>query len=314
MDIPAFHDRKDEVNDEDPYVWEDVVRAQSGDTEDLDIDQLFNTRSCPPGPEQTFEELQKAILNGQMVQAVQPGYPIENKYSRYPDIFTVPYLELLVRAYVNKVLIGPGQFLPEIWKNQEIMRTIFARSLHDACLMANHMQAEGRICVVGVNAGEKVLSWREFVPTTIKMLGAHKTSPDRLGLEIFEDVKLKVMEHALKNSLPFLAEQGVRISIDDYPDKNSKELLSMMIQKKVPVFAVKISGSVLKDLSKKPEQLLKIWSAQDHAVEAGAHMLIFEGGPGVTVQDVNFVKEMYMKVRKLKWFFQSPRPAQPKAA
>lgn len=160
-------------------------------------------------------------------------------------------LEALVRwEHPDLGLLEPADFL-EIAEETGLVVPIGSWVLHEACSQTARWCAESPEASplgVAVNLSARQLTDPDLVAVVETVLASTRLAPELLTLEVKEAVLVANRDVAC-DVLPRLAEQGVRIGIDDFGTGQS----SLAHLNDLPVHALKIDRSLIAGLGRRPE-------------------------------------------------------------
>jgi EAL domain-containing protein (putative c-di-GMP-specific phosphodiesterase class I) len=160
-------------------------------------------------------------------------------------------LEALVRwEHPDLGLLEPADFL-EIAEETGLVVPIGSWVLHEACSQTARWCAESPEAAplgVAVNLSARQLTDPDLVAVVETVLASTRLAPELLTLEVKEAVLVANRDVAC-DVLPRLAEQGVRIGIDDFGTGQS----SLAHLNDLPVHALKIDRSLIAGLGRRPE-------------------------------------------------------------
>ena len=146
--------------------------------------------------------------------------------------------------------IEPSRFIP-LAEDTGMIEAIGEWVLRSACRQYKAWQADGLfIDRLSVNVSSRQFMQRKFVDVVYKALTATGMSPERLELEITESL---LMEDRIDTVyiLDELHAMGVKLAIDDFGTGYS----SLSYLKRLPVDALKIDQSFMKDVPKNDEAI-----------------------------------------------------------
>lgn len=147
-------------------------------------------------------------------------------------------------------MISPQEFIPIAEENGLIV-PITQWVIEEACRQAKEWQTRGFPPVaVAVNISTRLFMQEDLVRMVQKALEQTGLDPKYLELEITESVMLQETTHTM-SILTRLQQLGIFISIDDFGTGYS----SFSYLKKLPVNAIKIDRSFIKDISKHREDV-----------------------------------------------------------
>ena len=211
-------------------------------------------------------ELRQALQRGEFVLHYQPQ--LELATGRFAGV------EALVRwHHPERGLVPPGAFIPAAEASgliRPLGEWVLARGLPAGrCLAAGRPGAVGRgqpLAGAAAPTGSLARRSARRSPTT-------GLEPGRLELEITEGVLMENVQHKGDGFLRGLAADGVRLAIDDFGTGYS----SLAYLKHLPVDAIKIDRSFVRDLGRHP---------RDEALVRGIVMLGQSLGKRVVAEGV----------------------------
>ena len=210
-------------------------------------------------------ELRQALQRGEFVLHYQPQ--LELATGRFAGV------EALVRwHHPERGLVPPGAFIPAA-EASGLIRPLGAWVLREACRQADVWRQAGQELSVAVNLSPAQLRRRLPRPAIGEALAATGLEPGRLELEITEGVLMENVQHKGDGFLRGLAADGVRLAIDDFGTGYS----SLAYLKHLPVDAIKIDRSFVRDLGRHP---------RDEALVRGIVMLGQSLGKRVVAEGV----------------------------
>jgi diguanylate cyclase (GGDEF)-like protein len=192
--------------------------------------------------------------------------------------------EALVRwEHPQHGLMAPDEFLP-IAEETGLIVPIGAWVLREACAQAARWAAESAHATrdepltVSVNLSARQLSDADLVSVVEGAVATAGLDPSLLVLEITETVLMENRDRAI-GVLQAIAEQGVRIGIDDFGTGQS----SLGYLKVLPVHTLKIDQSFIAGLGKDPE---------DSAIVAAVVTLAHALGLTVTAEGIETSRQL----------------------
>ena len=200
--------------------------------------------------------LRRALDRGELRLHFQPRVDIATG-----DVTAV---EALVRwEHPDCGLIFPSQFIP-LAEETGLIIPLSAWVLKTSCEQCKQWHQAGLKPVrVSVNVSATELQRSDLVGTVTQVLQETRLAPSSLELEITESTAMHSPEQAI-DVLTDLKRMGVRLSIDDFGTGYS----SLSYLKKLPIDAVKIDRSFVRDITENPDD-----AAIAGAVVAMAHSL-----------------------------------------
>lgn len=292
--------------------WVDVAQSQSPLAASVHPHHLINTRgSASETRKWTAEDIHHRLMNNQCIFALQTACLLDQKPDRFPDPLTVRSGELLVRLVDDDVVIGPGQFLPKIAKEDSMMHYLFLRSVEAAGIMSRNLADKGHeLCTISVNITNTSLAARDLVKQVVRVCDASQAKPDQIVLEIFEDVSPHVVKDAVYR-LKELREMGIGISIDDAPNFQSIQNMKILGDARIRLHSVKVSGEHVAGLASPKTGMTQQMTIAGIASTAKrfARYLTLEGAPYFTAKDLAVARQLSKDYPEVTWLLQSPPPA-----
>jgi diguanylate cyclase (GGDEF)-like protein len=185
-------------------------------------------------------DLRKAIARDELRPHFQP----------IVDVLTgkIVGAEVLMRWQRGDVLVPPGEFIP-VAEDAGLIIAMGEWALDTACRHVKRWHDRGldRIYVT-VNVTASHFQQRDLHSCVRKALDAAKLGSDSLQIEITETVAMQAVDHTLR-TLRALRELGVRFAIDDFGTGYS----SLAYLKRLPIDALKVDRSFVKDIAVDPE-------------------------------------------------------------
>ncbi|MEW6678503.1 MAG: EAL domain-containing protein [Pseudomonadota bacterium] len=176
-------------------------------------------------------ELRQALEARQFVLHYQPQVDLAGQVSG---------MEALVRwQHPSRGLIPPDQFIP-IAEETGLILPLGTQILDLACIrLRTWQQKAGQAeLTLSVNISPRQFRDEGFVDTVLQMLETHQVDPNRLILEITENVLLENAA-AVTEKMQRLRNRGVRFSIDDFGTGYS----SLAYLNRLPIDELKIDRS-----------------------------------------------------------------------
>ena len=185
-------------------------------------------------------ELRRAIKEGELVLHYQPKIDLQSR--------TVTGVEALVRwRHPKRGLLSPETFLP-LAERSGLMKALTGEVLQMALRQCRTWQGAGIELAMAVNVSADDLLDLHF-PDQVETLLTHRgLAASSLELEITEGTILADPERA-RAVLTRLHAMGVRLAVDDFGTGYS----SLMYLKELPVDAVKIDRSFVRDMAIKSD-------------------------------------------------------------
>ncbi len=159
-------------------------------------------------------------------------------------------VEALLRwHHPQKGLISPGEFI-HVLETTGLIIPVGEWVMRKACTDFKDWESivsdDFRIAI---NLSPQQFQAPDLLPTLLRILEEHQVSPERLEVEITENL---VMQNVLgtQNLLDALQSNGIRLSMDDFGTGYS----SLSYLKSFPFNTLKIDRSFTKDIIEKPEE------------------------------------------------------------
>ncbi|PUE63556.1 sensor domain-containing protein [Arcobacter caeni] len=187
---------------------------------------------------QMVEELRKAIERKELVLHYQKQILTKNNKS------SVIGVEALIRWNSQKGLIPPNSFIPIAEESGLIIpigKWILIEAINQIKLWENNK--EKRDWRVSVNISPKQFERDNFVDLLDLLIKEYNINPNKLRLELTENLLIKNVEETLKK-IKKLFELGVTLSIDDFGTGYS----SLAYLKQLPIHELKIDQSFIRDI------------------------------------------------------------------
>jgi diguanylate cyclase (GGDEF)-like protein len=147
-------------------------------------------------------------------------------------------VEALVRwPHPERGMVPPDEFIP-LAEQTGVIAPLTDLVVSRALRQAAAWRANGLDLTMAVNVSATCLLEPGWTEGVLEAIGAHRVRPDRVVLEITEDVLMTDPERSL-SALARLSGAGVRISLDDFGTGYS----SLVYIKKLPVDELKIDRS-----------------------------------------------------------------------
>ena len=143
-------------------------------------------------------------------------------------------------------LVTPGAFL-SLAEDTGLIVSIDQWALHETCRQAAAWSDQGRPVRVAVNVSSKTFKAGSIRSLVMDALRSTGLSPTLLELELTESTLMED-HHAVRAELHALRTLGVRVAIDDFGTGYS----SLAYLQSLPVDRLKIDGSFVRKLGKKP--------------------------------------------------------------
>ena len=230
--------------------------------------------------------LEKMTLSHSLRKAIEQREFILHFQPRV-DISTGQILgaEALVRwQHPELGLVSPGQFIP-LAEETGLIVAISEQVLALACAQNKAWQDEGLPPIeVAVNISARQFQQDTLITAVGSVLRETGLAPEYLGLELTESTLMEQADLAVE-VLNKLKKMGVKVSVDDFGTGYS----SLSYLKRLPIDAVKIDQSFVRDITTNPDD-----AAIAGAVVAMAHSLgldvIAEGVE--TLEQLEFLRQL----------------------
>lgn len=187
---------------------------------------------------QIVEELRKAIERKELVLHYQKQIITQNNKS------SVIGVEALIRWNSQKGLIPPNSFIPIAEESGLILpigKWILIEAINQIKLWEK--DDEKKDWRVSVNISPKQFERDNFVDLLDSLIKEYNINPNKLRLELTENLLIKNVEETLKK-IKKLFELGVTLSIDDFGTGYS----SLAYLKQLPIHELKIDQSFIRDI------------------------------------------------------------------
>jgi len=181
-------------------------------------------------------ELRQAIEKDELALLYQPIVDLASGRALHAEC-------LLRWRHPLRGLVTPAHFMPAV-ERSGLIRPFFAFALASAIEQCAKWRAQGIDLRVAVNLSVRNLLDPGLVDVVSDAIERSGISASWLGLEITESMLMVDPERALK-SLTRLRNMGVSLSIDDFGTGYS----SLAYLQRLPVYAVKIDQSFVRDMS-----------------------------------------------------------------
>lgn len=167
------------------------------------------------------------------------------------DTGMVSGLEALARwQHPNRGMISPGEFLPALGQ-AGLMDQLSETMLRDALETLRMLDLEGiEVPVVGVNFSSEELRNPKLVDRIKWELDRFELTPNRLCIEILENVVAGAPDDILVCNIAALAELGCKIDLDDFGTGHA----SITSLRRFPIQRLKIDRSFVTKCDTDPEQ------------------------------------------------------------
>jgi PAS domain S-box-containing protein len=186
-------------------------------------------------------QLRRALDRGEFVLHYQPRVEVATG--------RIVGAEALIRwQHPELGLVPPGEFIP-LAEDTGLVIPIGEWALAETCRQVAQWQASGLTAVpVAVNLASTHLRERGLPDLLAQLLGSHKVRPGLLEIEVTESILLSDPELSVQIAQR-IGEMDVRLSIDDFGTGYS----SLSYLKRLPIHALKIDRSFIRDLASDPD-------------------------------------------------------------
>ncbi|MBY0540905.1 MAG: EAL domain-containing protein [Arcobacteraceae bacterium] len=187
---------------------------------------------------QMVEELRKAIERKELVLHYQKQILTKNNISRVIGV------EALIRWNSKRGLIPPNSFI-SIAEESGLIISIGKWILIEAINQIKQWEEdkEKKEWRISVNISPKQFERDNFVDLVDSLIKEHNINPNKLRLELTENLLIKNVEETLQK-IKKLFEIGVTLSIDDFGTGYS----SLAYLKQLPIQELKIDQSFIRDI------------------------------------------------------------------
>lgn len=187
---------------------------------------------------QMVEELRKAIERKELVLHYQKQILTKNNISRVIGV------EALIRWNSKRGLIPPNSFI-SIAEESGLIISIGKWILVEAINQIKQWEEdkEKKEWRISVNISPKQFERDNFVDLVDSLIKEHNINPNKLRLELTENLLIKNVEETLQK-IKKLFEIGVTLSIDDFGTGYS----SLAYLKQLPIQELKIDQSFIRDI------------------------------------------------------------------
>jgi diguanylate cyclase (GGDEF)-like protein/PAS domain S-box-containing protein len=201
-------------------------------------------------------ELRRALERGEFVLHYQPRVDV--------DSGQIVGAEALIRwMHPERGLIAPGEFIPLV-ENCGLVIPIGEWAIEEVCRQNAAWRSSGLMTLpVAVNLAASHLRERRLPDLVACALRIHALPPSCLEIEVTESILVVEPELSLQIAT-LLSTMGVHLSIDDFGTGYS----SLSYLKRLPIHALKIDRSFIRDLATDPDDAAIIT-----AIIAMAHSL-----------------------------------------
>ena len=201
-------------------------------------------------------QLRRALDRGEFVLYYQPRADVASG--------RIVGAEALIRwRHPERGLVQPQEFIPLV-EDSGLVIPIGEWAIGETCRQLAAWQAAGmRVVPVAVNLASTHLRERGLPELVAQAIACHGLRARLLEIEVTESILLAEPELSLEIAMK-LDEMGVRLSIDDFGTGYS----SLSYLKRLPIHALKIDRSFVRDLASDPDDAAIIT-----AIIAMAHSL-----------------------------------------
>jgi EAL domain-containing protein (putative c-di-GMP-specific phosphodiesterase class I) len=178
-------------------------------------------------------------------------------------------MEALLRwQHPERGLLSPGTFIA-VAEESGLIDPIGQWALHTACERAKAWLNSGYAPIkIAVNISPRLLARpKEFARSVSQMLAATGLEPRLLELEMTESLLVHNAEDNIA-ALRKLGNEGVRIAVDDFGTGYS----SLSYLRQLPIDALKIDRSFVRDIESDPEDIAIIQAIVAMAHSLGLHV------------------------------------------
>ncbi|MBI3804748.1 MAG: EAL domain-containing protein [Nitrospirae bacterium] len=204
--------------------------------------------------------LRQAIQEDQLFLLYQPKIDLKSNL--------MIGVEALVRwQHPELGMIPPDQFIP-LAEQTGLIKPLTLWVLNTALAQCRRWREGGREICVAVNLSARNLQDPELSDQVIRALEIHGVPPHDLELEITESILMVDPSRAME-ILNRLTGHGVRFSIDDFGVGYS----SLSYLKRLPVSAIKIDRSFVRDMDADPEAVTIVRSTIDLSHNLGRKVI-----------------------------------------
>jgi EAL domain-containing protein (putative c-di-GMP-specific phosphodiesterase class I) len=202
---------------------------------DRDIQEAFSARM---------------LLHAEMVEAIRTQQFVIHYHPLEGGEGGVTEVEALIRwQHPTRGLLHPAEFIPQAEQTRQIIALDhWVWSTVCAQLAAWATSAKkSRLCVT-VNLSPMTFSQQDFVKRVLREMKKCGANPRRLRLEFTERLVLDDVGNAIEK-MSALSEAGVSFSLDDFGTGDS----SLTYLKRLPLHQLKISRSLIRDMTTNPD-------------------------------------------------------------
>jgi diguanylate cyclase (GGDEF)-like protein len=214
---------------------------------------------------QLSSDLRHALERDEFVLYYQPQIDIRSG--------SIVGVEALIRwNHPEYGLIFPDQFIP-FAENTGLINPITNWIIHTAITQCKTWQTAGMELRIGLNVTARSFQDPTFIDRLESLLCGGETylSPDRIEIEITENILMVDIEHGAK-AIKRLRDLGVSVAIDDFGTGYS----SLAYLKKFPVHSIKIDKSFVLNMAKDDRDAVIVRSTIDLAHNLG-YLVVAEG-------------------------------------
>ncbi|MBD8872727.1 EAL domain-containing protein [Rhodanobacter sp. DHB23] len=220
------------------------------------------------------QRLQWAVDEGLLLLAYQEIRPVQ------PAAGDGICAELLLRYRdENGALLPPGVFLPAA-ERYGLMPTIDRWVVQTALAHFDQLHPAGAaLCMVSINLSGASIEDAALADQIVDWLGFYRVDPRRVCFEITETVAVRNLA-AVVRCMGRLRAVGCRIALDDF----GAGMSSFTYLKNLPVDAIKIDGSFVRDMLTDPVSRLMVRAVTDIAHQLGLKVVAEWVADDATVQ------------------------------
>jgi len=198
----------------------------------------------------TLEAMERVRLESDLRGALERD-ELRLHYQPQVDLKTGQVIgaEALLRwQHKERGLLMPDRFIP-IAEDTGLIIELGEWALREACRQARHWLDQGIVLEsIAVNVAAPQIQRSDFVATVRRVLEETRLPPDRLELEVTENLIMDQAESTV-SVLKQLSDMGVHLSIDDFGTGYS----SLAYLKRLPIDRLKIDRSFIRDLPRDEE-------------------------------------------------------------
>jgi diguanylate cyclase (GGDEF)-like protein len=212
-------------------------------------------------------------------------------------------VEALARWFSDELgFISPGEFIPVLNKTQlmiDFSEFVIHKALEDYPKLEKKY---GQGITLAINICPTLFYQENFVGFIVSALGSYKVHPEKLILEITEDLLITDVE-LVNSKIQELRSLGIKISLDDFGTGFS----SLNYLRSFPLDEVKIDRMFIKEIHKNKRDLSMLKSIVDLAQTLN-YMVVAEGIE--YLEQIQCLQEVNCKVAQ-GFYFYKPEPLEP---